>query len=338
MNIPCVTRATGFWILSCFMLIATASGARGAAGSNTTERLVKRQATMSNVMVVYTRVTEDTPNRELVVRLGEDPDLSRVGKRVYRERFTYLDGLARYESIVVSQPQRPQSRGAAVVEWRAIYGRDRVETLYRMSNDESPSGTITDTLDLPDEWAIEQGLGLRAVRGPWITPEAIRSFASRDSGGLVEVSWRDSAGSTHTWSFVGEASPQLQGYRVVTAGGRIIVELTASGFEMHAGVAVPRNVTVRRISYAYDQRHVVQTTVLELSEIEVGTDNNKATDYVMTWPRGTLVHDRRLDVLFRITTGDRSLGDEDILDILSRPAVAGTRPSAEERESMSPAE
>ena len=254
----------------------------------------------------------------------------RRGTERFSERFFFLSGRARWESIKSRATVEAEvQRGIlSVVERVRTYVDGAMEQLD-VRVDQS-LGSVDPIASPPPLYAVDLGLGLRnGEDGPWMTAQSLQTMTlAQDERGLVVLNGRNKRGQMLDWVLdpsKGYApvvyrrhSGKIQGYSEFIAE-----EVTCGDFRSVNGILLP-HLIIRQ--YFHYSGRVTQQWRATVHKYVLNGPDNTPDRYYIRWPKGMTVIDRRTGNVFRINREGQTLTEATLSEATLRP-TASTRPT-----------
>jgi hypothetical protein len=324
--------------VACSGAVAQNKGAPPGDASKLARQAVQaRLDRLQNVTVAYALHAEhlpDTPQAAAILanrakRFGVTRIAPQLQKSIRSERFSFLNGCARFESTLdeecVNSAVRdkvPESKSCI-----RIFTPGRSDVMNTRVTSDRPLGSISNTVQLKLDDVIDVALGLRAhLEESWLRDrDDLEGLdGPKPSGdGTVEFSRpARHVPDKHAWYFDPAKGWALVRYAYLDGAGYALVDVRCSDFVLVHGLTLPRRVVYTRSRNSPELgTGPTYKATLTINSYEIGSPENSAARYTMLWPKGSHVVDTRTMETFRVESGDRTLTDEELAELLRKKEV-----------------
>jgi hypothetical protein len=306
-----------------------------ADNSQIADLYLKRLAAMGAITATFHQETSYTPSAEVLrdqpaiaAKLGIRFHLN-TGLYIENGKFEFLESRALYDVEYAPETvQRLEAEKTPFIRHRIrSYSLDRAESFTKHSATGHEIGIIAEHADLPNEYPIDIGLGLRCGNDQqWLDDKTVKSSHFTSTGGrlismMLEGTRRP--GVAYLW----ELDPSL-GYAVVhfqsKQGKAVLYDLKCTQFEDHDGISLPGMITAL---YPSGPSTVSETITVSGISYELHGLLNTPESYRVQFPSRSIVKDTRLGVAMQSPT-TRAYSDRDIyLAAAARDAHGRALPS-----------
>lgn len=268
------------------------------------------------------------------IKLGPPAD----GIFRYHCEMSTLHGLIYFRQTIAKSSVPMASKYGITGSQILIYAPTRFESLTYPLDGGRPFGHITNPSDkLPpcgspggSASVILYALGLRPFGHDWFHADAFGKMVARAEGRRLLFIYRSPDMYVNKWIFDLRNHLAITRYELSVRGGSGLhpeLAVICSKFRTVNGVALPGKLVARTLTNTPGYFPVVQK--FAHVTYKIGEAKNIRSDYIMVWPRGSVVLDSRINKSFLIKSGNRTLTDKQIYNLLHRAVPAP--PAAKEK-------
>ena len=276
---------------------------------------------LSNLTVEFDSVFEGISVTPAEAKLGFKVGIIAEKHELFRTRKGYI----RYEWHLDPAVIKATTKNDGIVTTGEVGCFDidakRVEGMTVHAPQSHPIGAVRTDISnfLVDTWMIDIAFGLRAYNETdWKIQKLYDQSEIANDHGRCILTYKTNA-ETQIWIFDGKLDYAMVHYEVDFQHSKM--EYTCSDFRKVGDTFLPFKI-VREVKYSkgksggYDiaQRQTLTLTRAIINDPENMTDGA----FKLVWPKGTEVYDARIGRDFFVGDHDRTLSDDDIINIFSK--------------------
>jgi len=308
--------------------------------------IAARLDTLQNITAKYDAVMRFTPPQDLLDRMS--PAMREHVPNVLNHSETRTDTYHFMHGIVLldSVPSRDTIKQLEAIDWPISkhdinsFSPGRAESLNWPSKGRGGAGLIDKSILIPDAWTLDLALGLRMYRNDYgLTPaEFLDARIVSSSPMAIRVRLDDSHRTQHFWTFDPTLGYALRMYEVAVPDGRVYDRTECSDFRQFGGLMLPMKIVRTGTYMEKGQTHTAKTILLTVASYVVPDTKNVAANFLIIWPKGSLILENRAKLQLSAVDKDRTFDDAAIAAEVRRQGAAATKPASRPTTDVTPAE